>query len=96
MRFRLKNVVLMSDIEKAFLNVSIDPEQRNFLRFLWVDDVEIIVFRYTKAIFGAVCSPYILSATLRHNLSLCEESEPEFVENVKRSLYCDDYVSSSF
>ena len=34
MRFRLKKVVLMSDIEKAFLNVSIDPEQRNFLRFL--------------------------------------------------------------
>ena len=99
MRFRLKKVVLMSDIEKAFLNVSIDPEQRNFLRFLWVDDIEspdpqIIVFRYTKAIFGAVCSPYILSATIRHHLSLYEESEPEFVENVKSSLYCDDYVST--
>lgn len=99
MRFRLKKVVLMSDIEKAFLNVSIDPEQRNFLRFLWVDDVEspdpqIIVFRYTKAIFGAVCSPYLLSATIRHHLRQYEETEPEFVENVKKSLYCDDYVST--
>ena len=89
----------MSDIEKAFLNVSIDPEQRNFLRFLWVDDVEspdpqIIVYRYTKATFGAVCSLYILSATIRHHLSLYEESESEFVENVQKSLYCDDYVST--
>ena len=30
LRFRLKKVVLISDIEKAFLNVSISPEQRDF------------------------------------------------------------------
>ena len=30
LRFRLQRVGLISDIEKAFLNISISPEQRNF------------------------------------------------------------------
>ena len=34
LHFRLKRVGLISDIEKAFLNISITPDQRNFLRFL--------------------------------------------------------------
>ena len=33
-RFRVHKVALTADIEKAFLNVSIKPEQRNMLRFL--------------------------------------------------------------
>ena len=39
LRFRAGKVVLIGDIEKAFLNISIAPEHRDFLRFLWVDDV---------------------------------------------------------
>ena len=99
LRFRLKKVVLISDIEKAFLNVSISPEQRDFLRFLWVDDVgslepKVEVFRFTRACFGVISSPYLLNATIRHHLSKYEEANSEFVENVIQSLYCDDYVSS--
>ncbi len=59
MRFRIKKTVLLSDIEKAFLNVSIDPSQRDYLRFLWVNDIEqdnraIIVLRYTRVVFGVI------------------------------------------
>ena len=38
-RFRAYPVALTSEIEKAFLQISIEPMERNYLRFLWYDDV---------------------------------------------------------
>ena len=37
LRFREGNIGVISDIEKAFLQISIDPKDRDFLRFLWRD-----------------------------------------------------------
>lgn len=36
-RFRENRVVLVGDIEKVFLNVEVDLEDRDCLRFLWVE-----------------------------------------------------------
>ncbi|XP_068690782.1 uncharacterized protein [Montipora foliosa] len=38
LRFREHEVALTADIEKAFLNIEIDPEHRDFVRSLWVKD----------------------------------------------------------
>ena len=34
-RFRLHNVAVVADIEKAFLNIKIQEDDRDALRFLW-------------------------------------------------------------
>ena len=34
LRFRVHEVALTADIEKALLNIEIDPEHRDFVRFL--------------------------------------------------------------
>ena len=39
LRFRCHQITLISDIEKAFLQVAIGPEHRDSLRFLWVSDL---------------------------------------------------------
>ena len=49
LRFRVHRVALIADIEKAFLMVSVAKDDRNSLRFLWIDDVsrekpEVITF----------------------------------------------------
>ena len=62
LRFRVHEVAVTADIEKAFLNIEIVSEHRDFLRFLWVDDVnkespEITLLRFTRVVFGVNAAP---------------------------------------
>lgn len=100
LRFRTNKVAVTADIEKAFLNISIAPEHRDCLRFLWVDDPlsespEIQVMRFARVMFGVTSSPFILNATIRHHMNYYSATDPEFVNEVLRSLYVDDYVSGA-
>ena len=40
LRFRVNQVALTGDVEKAFRMVGITVEDRGALRFLWVDDID--------------------------------------------------------
>ena len=67
LRFRASRVALTGDVEKAFLMVGITKEDRDVLRFLWVDDIEkkcpeIVVLRFTRVVFGVCSSPFLLNA----------------------------------
>ena len=47
------SVALAADIEKAFLMIGITPQDKDVLRFLWIDDIKsmvpkIEVFRFTR------------------------------------------------
>ena len=66
LRFRCHLFALVADIEKAFLQIEIAPEHRDFLRFLWIDDISneqpnIIVQRMTRVTFGVTASPFLLA-----------------------------------
>ena len=39
LRFRLQKIVLISDIEQAFMNVEIREEDCGYIRFLWFKDI---------------------------------------------------------
>ena len=82
-------------MEKAFLQILIDSEQRDLLRFLWMEDAnldnpKIDKFRFARLPFGLTWSPFILNTTIRYHLKRYEESDPKFVCNVVRSLCVDD------
>ena len=98
LRFRCHQIALISDIEKAFLQVSIAPEHRDFLCFLWVSDVneahpKIVIKRMTSAMFGVTSSPFLLGGTLQHHISKYEEEDPEIVKKLLESFYVDDFNS---
>lgn len=40
LRFRCYRVTLTADVEKAFLMISVADNDRDVLRFIWVDDVD--------------------------------------------------------
>ena len=88
----LQRVRLISEIEKAFLNISITPEQRNVLRFLWVDNIKsaelkLEIYRFIRVMFGAFCSPNLLTATIRHHLEKYRNENEEFLDNVSIFIY---------
>ncbi len=69
-------------------------EDRDYLRFLWVDDAfkerpEIQVIRFTRVVFGVSCSPFLLNATIRHHLEGCSLSQPELVSKILSSIYIE-------
>ena len=97
LRFRMYEVAITADIEKAFLMVSIAPEDRNALRFLWIDDYkkdfpEIVEKRQTRVTFGVNSSPFLLGGTVGEHVHSDPSANmtPEFAERFLRSLYVDD------
>ena len=99
LRFRSYAVALVADIEKAFLQISVHPDHRDFLRFLWFDDIHsedlnVTAFRFTRILFGMNCSPFLMNGTIRHHVTKnYMESDPEFVRTFLESLYVDDLNS---
>ena len=94
-RFRLHPIAMIADIEKAFLMVSVAPEDRNALRFLWTstsqqDPAKLLHLRFTRVTFGVNCSPFLLNATIDHHIRSYQESDPCFVKTFLRSIYVDD------
>ena len=96
--FRKNIVGLTADIEKAFLMVGIQDDQRDFLRFLWFDDPslenpKIIHLKFTRLVFGLRPSPAILGATIQHHLKLYKQSDPEMFKLLEQSFYVDDLLT---
>ena len=95
LRFRRHPVALAADIEKAFLMVSMAPEDRDALRFLWSPDIQedppqIVPLRFTRVAFGVNCSPFLLNATIDHHIKSYWHEDPEFVDAFLSSIYVDD------
>ncbi|GFW88360.1 hypothetical protein TNCV_2286861 [Trichonephila clavipes] len=58
MKFRLNAIRVISDIRKAFLQISVAEEDQDFLRFLWWEDYEkkkFEIFRNRRLVFGLTC-----------------------------------------
>ena len=90
-------MAIAADIEKAFLIVSIAEEDRDALRFLWVDNVvndppKICVVRFIRVVFGVTSSPFLLNARLQHHLNQHLSEYPKLVERLLKSTYVDDVI----
>ena len=57
-RFRLGKIALISGIKQVFLQIQIDTEHWDFLRFLWYANIRTnflpSVLRFTRLVFGLI------------------------------------------
>jgi hypothetical protein len=69
LHFRERRVGVSADIKKAFLQISVNPVDRDYLHF-WADTSgEIEVFRHWQVVFGVRSSPFLLAAVMEHHVS---------------------------
>ncbi|XP_077508435.1 uncharacterized protein LOC144119764 [Amblyomma americanum] len=87
-RFRLHEVALVADIEKAFLQIGVRPEDRDALRFLW--------YRSTPVAQEPLPSveEWIMS-TLLHHFDKQKGALKETAGILKDSFYVDDLVTGA-
>lgn len=98
-RFREHNVAIVSDVEKAFLQVGLQPNDRDVTRFLWIKDLDkgvnpenLIHLRFCRVPFGVISSPFLLNATVRHHLN---KSDQEINKQIARDIYVDNLVTGA-
>ncbi|VDI52969.1 Hypothetical predicted protein, partial [Mytilus galloprovincialis] len=95
MRFRENRYAVVTDIEKAFLQITLDEKDRDMTRFFWLKDStdptsELITYRFKAILFGATCSPFILNATLLKHL---REQSSHTSETLIDGLYVDNIIA---
>ena len=97
LRFRLRKVAIIADIEKAFLQVGLQDTERDVTRFLWLKDPKkltldgnIQVYRFCRVPFGVISSPFMLAGTIIH---LLENTESQFSDLIKQSMYVDNVIT---
>ena len=97
-RFTLGKMRVVSDIEKAFLMISIWPEHRNYLRFFWPEvpgdlNSKLIEFRFRVVLFGSISSPFLLAIVLEKIIE--EDIEDKIIKDILRNgIYVDNLNSA--
>lgn len=60
-KFREGEFGVVSHIAKAFLQIPVSEIDREYPRFLWVEDGGIVVLRHCRVVFGLAYSPFLLA-----------------------------------
>ena len=99
LRFRMKKIGLVSDIEKAFLQVGLHEADRDVTRFLWLKDIQkpvskdnLLVCRFKRLSFGIISSPFLLGATIKHHL---EKENSATAKSIKNDFYVDNLITGA-
>ncbi|XP_011858502.1 PREDICTED: uncharacterized protein LOC105556050 [Vollenhovia emeryi] len=102
LRFRERRIGVISDIKKAFLQISVSPKERDVLRFLWwnkEDSTKLEVYRHCRVVFGVTSSPFLLGATIQLHLErvlqqATLEEQRDVIRKLEKSFYVDNCVTS--
>ena len=80
------------------MKIEIHPEDRDSLRFLWIDDIhseepDILTQRFNPVVLGVNSLPLILNAVLKHHIETYKDFDSQFVSKLAQGFYVDDLVT---
>ncbi|EGT53729.1 hypothetical protein CAEBREN_31877 [Caenorhabditis brenneri] len=96
-RFRAGKTVIVSDVEKAFLQVFLHEDDRDLTRVLWLKDYtkpptrdNLVCYRFTRVLFGLNVSPFLLAAVIHYHLRSVDNQI--LAKQLPYSLYVDNLI----
>ena len=96
-RFRKEETAVTCDIEQTFHSFHVNPEHRDFLRFLWFKDNDLngqsCEYRMNAHLVGAISSPGVANFGLR---ATAEAGGEQFGQRAVDFLQQDFYVDDGF
>ncbi|XP_045023533.1 uncharacterized protein LOC123468774 [Daphnia magna] len=97
LRFRQNKIAWTADIAQAFLQIGIQEEHEQLIRFLWIEDPDqeparVKEYRWKRVPFGLSCSPFILRAVILKCLEEHQSAFPELTKQLEHQLYVDDWL----
>ena len=98
MRFREENIALVCDIEKMFYQFNVKTEDRDWLRYLWWENGDLLKspseYRMRVHLFGAASSPGCANYGLKYLAKEYEDKYPEAAKFLSQNFYVDDGLQS--
>ena len=99
-RNRCFKFALIGDVKSAYMNMRVQEEFRDLLRFMWVSDIhsdnpEIVFRRFVSVLHGLNAAPFILGAVFDNHMNKYAETNQEIVEKFLRDIYMDDLISGA-
>ncbi|XP_061717738.1 uncharacterized protein LOC133525496 [Cydia pomonella] len=98
-RFREHRIAIVADVEKAFLQVGLQEEDRDVTRFLWLRNISqapspqnLLHLRFQRVPFGVISSPFLLNAVIRYHLL---KNNKAVCRQIAEDLYVDNLVTGS-
>ncbi|GBO14830.1 hypothetical protein AVEN_264051-1 [Araneus ventricosus] len=94
---KVKKFGATADIRRAFLQISVSKEDRDYLRFLWrknLEEKKLKVFRHTRVVFGVKSSSFLLASVIEHHIEASKGFDSEFKKILKQIFYVDNVVAS--
>ena len=100
LRFRTHKFCVSADLEKAFLQVGIQEDDRDLLRFLFYEDIhaespKLITFKFKRVCFGINSSMALLGSAIDAHFEKNREQNPSLIKSLEDGLYVDDVVTGA-
>ena len=93
----MKWLMLVANIEKAFLQIGLQPPERDVTRFLWLKDPTEPIFkenlqtyRFARVPFGVSSSPFLVGATIHYHL---EQVATPTAVTIMKDMYVDNLLT---
>ena len=84
----------MCDIAEMYLQVFVNQQDRQYLRFLWRKEMDVKTFEFSRVVFGVNASPFLAQLVTRENAERFKSKWPRAVETILESTYMDDCMDS--
>lgn len=96
-KFRTHPIAFISDIKQMYCQILVQPEHRNFQRFLWRFSRSEALSEYVlnRVTFGISSAPYLALRTLKELALIEQENYPLASKVIQSSVYIDDCVAGA-